>query len=250
MDGLGSISNVGANAAFDRFALGKEGTGVSTLGLGGQSSANALQGVRLSARGESSGGVKVSFSEEALKRSRALADEKEKGGGGPQELTEEEQKEVRELKKRDTEVRRHEQAHLAVAGRYANGGAQFEFTTGPDGRQYATGGEVSISVSEERTPETTITKAQIVRRAALAPAEPSPQDRSVAAQASKMEMSARRELAKARLEEQQAKKKEEGGGAGVGAASADSSPTEASGDIFDSMSPTGGGGVKSLDSYS
>ena len=245
MDGLGSISNVGAYAAFDRFALGKEGTGVSALGLGGQSSADALQGIRLSVRGESSGGVEVSFSEEALTRSRALAEEKEKDGGA-QELTEEEQKEVEDLKKRDTEVRKHEQAHLAAAGQYANGGAQFEFTTGPDGRQYATGGEVSISVSEERTPEATITKAQIVRRAALAPAEPSSQDRSVAAQASKMEMSARRELAEARVEEQQAEKEE--GGEVTASALADSPLGGTSGGVFDSMSPAGGGGAKSLDS--
>jgi hypothetical protein len=111
------------------------------------------------------------------------------------ELSKDEKSEVRELKQRDAEVRRHEQAHLAAAGQYARGGASFSYQRGPDGRQYAVGGEVSIDVGSERTPEATIRKAQIVRRAALAPAEPSPQDRSIAAQAGRLETQARRQLA-------------------------------------------------------
>jgi hypothetical protein len=56
-------------------------------------------------------------------------------------------------------------------------------------------GEVAISTSKiANNPEATITKAQIVRRAALAPAEPSPQDRRVAAQATQMEFNARKDL--------------------------------------------------------
>lgn len=133
---------------------------------------------------------------------------------GGQDLTEDEQKQVAELKQRDQEVRRHEQAHAAAAGRYANGGPQLEFTTGPDGRQYATGGEVSIDVSPASTPEATIQKAQVIRRAALAPAEPSGQDRAVANAASKLESEARREL-------QQARQAEAGGGENAGASEVD-----------------------------
>jgi hypothetical protein len=121
--------------------------------------------------------------------------------GAAAELPEEEQQEVQELKKRDSEVRRHEQAHLAAAGQYAKGGAQFEYTRGPDGRQYATGGEVSLDTGPARSPEQTILKAQIIRKAALAPAKPSGQDRRVAAQASQMEAKARRELAREKQEE-------------------------------------------------
>jgi len=124
-----------------------------------------------------------------------------RGRGALTELTDEEKKEVQKLKQRDTEVRRHEQAHLSAAGRYARGGAQYTFTRGPDGRQYATGGEVSIDVSPTKTPEGTITKAQVVKAAALAPVEPSSQDRAVAAAAGKMENAARAELAKQRIEE-------------------------------------------------
>ena len=113
---------------------------------------------------------------------------------GLRDLSADEQRAIDELKRRDQEVRRHEQAHAASAGRYANGGPNFEFTTGPDGRQYATGGHVRIDVSPANTPEATIQKAQVIRRAALAPAEPSAQDRSVAAAASKLEIDARRQI--------------------------------------------------------
>ena len=77
--------------------------------------------------------------------------------------------EIRKLAARDREVRAHEQAHLAAAGRYAAGGASYQFTTGPDGRPYATGGEVPIDVSKvPGDPDATLVKAQAVRRAALA----------------------------------------------------------------------------------
>lgn len=104
--------------------------------------------------------------------------------GSTDTLTEDEQAEVDELKKADTEVRAHEAAHLAAAGQYARGGANFEYTTGPDGKQYATGGEVQIDTSPiPDDPEATIRKMEVVYRAALAPQKPSAQDRRVAADA-------------------------------------------------------------------
>ena len=45
-------------------------------------------------------------------------------------------------------------------------------------------------------PEATIRKAQVIRAAAMAPADPSAQDRRVAAAATKMEAEARQELRK------------------------------------------------------
>lgn len=116
-------------------------------------------------------------------------------GAGDTELEQTEQKEVEDLKARDTEVRLHEQAHAAVGGQYA-GSPSYEYETGPDGRQYAVGGEVSIDVSEENEPEDTVSKMQVVRAAALAPAEPSTQDYKVAAEASQKEQRARAEVAK------------------------------------------------------
>ena len=111
-----------------------------------------------------------------------------------------EQQQINALSARDREVRAHEQAHVAAGGQYA-GAAQYQFERGPNGVNYAVSGEVSISVGKEATPEETLQKAQIVRRAALAPAEPSPQDRRVAAQATRMESEARQEIAQARIED-------------------------------------------------
>ena len=135
-----------------------------------------------------------------------FSEEKKKGSSFSKstELTEAEEKEVRELKKIDREVKTHEQAHLAAAGDLARGGATYTYTSGPDGRRYATGGEVDIDISPVKgNPKETIKKMQKVRRAALAPADPSPQDRSVAARAA-------REIAKAQAElNSQAGKSEE-----------------------------------------
>lgn len=112
----------------------------------------------------------------------------------PQELTPDEEKVVRQLKDRDQEVKTHEMAHLASAGQYARGGPTYSYQQGPDGRRYAIGGEVPIDVSKEKTPEETLQKMQAVKRAAMAPAEPSSTDRSVAAAATAMESQARQEL--------------------------------------------------------
>lgn len=125
------------------------------------------------------------------KKNLTESDEK---GFDQQALTEEEVRQLSVLKKRDTEVKAHEQAHLAAAGQYAAGGASFSYQTGPDGRRYATGGEVPIDIGKESSPEATIQKMRTVKRAALAPANPSSADRSIAAQATSMEAQAMGEL--------------------------------------------------------
>ncbi|MFQ5649461.1 MAG: putative metalloprotease CJM1_0395 family protein [bacterium] len=120
---------------------------------------------------------------------------------GAQELSPEEEKILKELRQLDMEVRRHEQAHKATAGPYATGGPVYKYVTGPDGKQYAVGGEIKIDTSEvPDNPQATIRKAQAVRRAALAPRDPSSEDRRVAAKARQMEVEARRELAKQKRE--------------------------------------------------
>lgn len=110
-----------------------------------------------------------------------------------------ERKEVEELKARDKEVRSHEQAHASVGGQYA-GAPSYEFETGPDGQRYAVGGEVSIDVSKEPEPEDTLRKMQQVRAAALAPAEPSPQDLRVASEAQQKATEARQQMAEERAD--------------------------------------------------
>ena len=114
---------------------------------------------------------------------------------GVVELTQEQQQQVQQLKQTDRNVRAHEQAHLSVGADLVRGGASYTYQVGPDNRRYAIAGEVSIDASPGRTPEETIPKAQHIRATALAPTEPSAQDQSVAAKASRMENSARIELA-------------------------------------------------------
>lgn len=110
-------------------------------------------------------------------------------------LTPEEQRKVTELQQRDREVRAHELAHVAAGAGLITRGANFSYETGPDGQRYAVGGEVGIDTSPGRTPEETLQRAEQVRAAALAPADPSPQDLSVAAAAARMALEARLELA-------------------------------------------------------
>lgn len=109
-----------------------------------------------------------------------------------------EQRQVSELAVRDREVRAHEQAHASVGGQFA-GAPSFQFERGPDGVSYAVSGEVSIDSGRAATPEATIQKAQTVRRSALAPANPSPQDRNVAASATRLESDARSEILAIRI---------------------------------------------------
>lgn len=111
------------------------------------------------------------------------------------QTTTEQQQQVQALKNRDQEVRNHELAHLSAAGSIAISGPHFEYTTGPDGVRYATGGDVGIDISAvSDDPEATLRKAETIRRAALAPANPSSQDQSVAAKAAAMANKARMDL--------------------------------------------------------
>ena len=108
-------------------------------------------------------------------------------------LTPEEQRQLTELRQRDREVKAHELAHKSVAGRYVTGGS-FTYQTGPDGQRYAIGGEVTIDRSSGQSPEQTLRKSELIQRAALAPADPSPQDYQVAASAAAMAAEARTEI--------------------------------------------------------
>ncbi|MCZ6641206.1 MAG: putative metalloprotease CJM1_0395 family protein [Gammaproteobacteria bacterium] len=110
-------------------------------------------------------------------------------------------REIQKLAKRDREVRAHEQAHSSVGGSYS-GSPSYQYQRGSNGVSYAVGGHVSIDVSSvPGDPAATLQKMMTVRRAALAPQNPSPQDRAVAAGASQKAADARLELAELRLEE-------------------------------------------------
>jgi len=59
---------------------------------------------------------------------------------------------------------------------------------------YAVGGEVSIDTTPVKgDPQATVAKMETIKAAALAPADPSGQDRAVAAEASQEESQARQE---------------------------------------------------------
>ncbi len=111
-----------------------------------------------------------------------------------QEQQQRQEQQVQDLVERDKEVRTHEQAHQSAGGEYASS-PTYQFTQGPDGKRYATGGEVQIDTSVvPGDPAATIAKMQQIRSAALAPAEPSAQDLAVARSAAASEAKARKEL--------------------------------------------------------
>ncbi|GLK90900.1 putative metalloprotease CJM1_0395 family protein [Pseudomonas turukhanskensis] len=120
---------------------------------------------------------------------------------------------ISELASRDADVRSHEAAHASVGGAYA-GSPSYTMQRGPDGKSYAIGGEVGIDVSAvANDPAATISKMEVVMRAALAPADPSAQDLRVAAQAQGLAAAARAELAQERrtenLDKARARREEE-----------------------------------------
>jgi hypothetical protein len=101
---------------------------------------------------------------------------------------------ISSLKLRDAEVGAHERAHSAVGGQHASS-PSYSYKTGPDGVKYAISGEVSIDTSlVAGEPQATLQKAQQIKAAALAPSEPSGQDRKVAAKADQMATQARNEI--------------------------------------------------------
>ena len=124
---------------------------------------------------------------------------------GSEELTQQEQREVSELKMTDAQVRNHEHAHKAAAGGLHTSGPNYEYETGPDGRKYAVAGDVNVSYSHSADPEVNLRNAQQLKASALAPADPSSQDRKVAAQAEMEIAQARQEI----LEEQNQARDEE-----------------------------------------
>ena len=116
-----------------------------------------------------------------------------------QELAQAELKVVQQLASRDREVKAHEQTHAAIGGVHA-GNPTFEYKDGPDGRLYATSGQVAIDTSAvDNDPRATLEKAQVIIRAALSVADPSPADRQVASEAKSMALQAISDLASEQL---------------------------------------------------
>lgn len=149
---------------------------------------NKANGVENNADNSVSSGDKTANAENNTQN-----DDKNAGQKNIGELSMEEQRIVTELQAADTNVRAHEAAHMAAGGGLTSP-ASYTYERGPDNKMYAVAGEVGISTGEGNTPQESLNKAQTIRRAALAPADPSPQDLKVAAQAASMEMSARAQI--------------------------------------------------------
>ncbi len=98
------------------------------------------------------------------------------------------------LEERDQEVRAHEQEHLNEAGEHARGGPVFETYTASNGKTFVTGGKVEVDMGETGDAKKTADKMAKIRKAALAPATPSQQDRAVEAEAAGKESTARAQM--------------------------------------------------------
>jgi hypothetical protein len=168
-------------------------------GFGARRQGNPGQGGLATGGGRLAGTTLLTAQEAGQGQSTASA-----AAGG--DLSEEEQAQVARLKQIDAKVRAHERAHAAAGGAHA-GAPSYTYTRGPDGQMYATAGEVAIDLSAESDPEATLQKATQVAAAALAPADPSGQDRAVAAAAAQLRLEALaqiREEKRAEQEQQQA----------------------------------------------
>ena len=111
-------------------------------------------------------------------------------------------REIEQLKQTEAEVINHEQAHKSV-GAGITGPITYTHTTGPDDKRYITGSEVSIDTKIGSTSDETIAILEKVKQAALAPAQPSPQDLRVAATATAQIQQARGEMVTEPLEEEE-----------------------------------------------
>ncbi len=144
-------------------------------------------------------------SEKNLKKSSEDESKKSEDSSksSPEKLSQDEERLVKDLQARDMEVRAHEAAHKS--GGASTGAASYTYQQGPDGRMYAIGGEVSVSMKSGSTPDETIANAQAVIASAMAPANPSPQDFSVASSARMMMVKAQQQKAKELQEEMMGK---------------------------------------------
>lgn len=180
-----------------QYAIGTDGrryiTGASITMKGTEEQVNRVNG------GIATEDIKASVQEARDKEDREseqnqsiIKKESEKRSASRKEdkSDDEEEAQIRELKQTEREVIAHEAAHQAAAGEFG-GAVSYTYTEGPDGKRYITGGEVPIKLKQGSTPEETLRNMQKVQAAANAPADPSGQDRQVAAKAAAIAAKAR-----------------------------------------------------------
>jgi hypothetical protein len=82
---------------------------------------------------------------------------------------------LRNFRASHAEVLAHERLHQAIGGA-AVGSASYVYQRGPDGRFYAVGGRVNVSIPAGASPDEALRMLQQVQLAAVSPENPSPQD--------------------------------------------------------------------------
>lgn len=126
--------------------------------------------------------------------------ESTKSADSDDKKTEEEKKKEeasQKYKKIEEEVKAHERAHKMAGGSLVRGATSFTYVVADDGKRYISAGEVKIDMSiDPNKPEESIRQLQQVQRAALAPSDPSGQDRAVAAEANSKEAQLRAQMIK------------------------------------------------------
>lgn len=90
--------------------------------------------------------------------------------------------EIKRMKSWEDHVVAHERMHM-LAGGGAVGAPSYVYKMGPDGKMYITGGEVTLYVPKAATLEGSEVALQNLKKAALAPSDPSPKDMAAAAMA-------------------------------------------------------------------
>jgi hypothetical protein len=111
------------------------------------------------------------------------------------DMTLEQANELKRIQGKADKVVSHEGAHAMVGGTLMLGGPAFQYELGPDGEVYEASGQSRIDMSPlAGNPQATIFKMQHVKRAAMAPLNPSGADRVVASQADQIENQARNQL--------------------------------------------------------
>jgi hypothetical protein len=106
-----------------------------------------------------------------------------------------EQQKLADLRQRDQSVRQHEKTHQSMGGEHVRGGITYEYEVGPDGKKYAVGGEVHIDAkSVSGNARETYRKMETIKRAALAPNDPSPQDIRAAMEATRRAAAAEKKM--------------------------------------------------------
>ncbi|MBN2713545.1 MAG: hypothetical protein JXR97_14080 [Planctomycetes bacterium] len=197
---LGSQASLAANGDADAVALGAQG-GVMSKSSDPEEATESAAAEAAEGSEEGESGVGAADSSDKSDDAKNMDEAMRPRGADGEPLTDSEMDQLKELERSDSEIRAHEQAHLSAAGGLARGGMKFEYATGPDGKRYAVGGEVSIDASAEGDPDETLRKMQQVRAAAMAPANPSAQDRRVASVASQRMNEARQQITKDAIDE-------------------------------------------------